>query len=282
MIIVVCRIRKTGDVMINNHYALQRKTGGIVLSPNDSRDLNEYLMSCDIHVVDYLEPRALIEPLSQEQINSHITLISEFHQKTMGLSGFTGGRIDNCTGKKVEQFKVYIKKLKRDIKRINTNGPLNAFEEIVMEKAPEYLERAENCIKVIYDNGYFKLIERSMKRNELCLGNAYVDNLVKDGVIKIRSTKKLCYNMVECDLVYFLGKLKRRMKKTMLMESIIEFCRLEELDESSERFILASLSYPSEFMKTCEKHRCGKKNWDDNEYIKKLISSIEKDGEFLL
>lgn len=253
------------------------------MSQNDSRELNQYLKSCGILIGDSLKEGVSREPLSEQRVSEHLALISEFHKRTMGLSGFPGGRLENSTGKKIEQFKVYLKKLKRDVKRLKTSVNLSDFEELVMIKAPENLERAELCIKEIYDNRYFKLIERSMKRNEVCLGDTDIDNLIKDEFIKVRSTKKFCYNMVECDAIYFLNKVKKRSGSSAVIKTgIKEFCSSESLDENSERFILASLSYPTEFMKVCERHRSGRKDWNENEYIERLISAIEKDGEFLL
>ncbi len=254
----------------------------IVLNSNQYKELNIYLESRGISIVSSFEQKIVNAPLCKQEIDHQLHTINELHEKVIGMTGYSGGRIQNNTGKKVEQYKIYIKKLKREIKRINSDGVSCEFERVLMEKAPENLERAEICVKEIYDNGYYKLIERSMKRNEVCLGNTYVDNLVKDRSIMIKSLKKFCYNMVEFDVIYFLSKIKKRNGSIFMKDAIEEFCRLEGLDKNSERFILAALSYPIEFMKICDGHRYGKKNWSDEEYSKRLMSALGKDGEFLL
>jgi hypothetical protein len=253
------------------------------LSERYYRDFNEYLVSCEINIVDsFKEDDKYKEPLSQELVYRQLVVISEFHEKAMGLTGFNAGRLENNTGKKVEQFKVYLKKLKRDLKRFEVNGASNSFEALLLEKAPEYIQRAESCIRRIYDNGYYSLIERSMKRNEVCLGSTYVDNIRKSEQINIRNTKKCCYNMVEFDAIYFFNKLKKKNYKLDYRAAIKEFCKLEDLFEQSELFIAAVLSYPVEFMKYCERYRYGKKEWNEDEYAKRLISAMAKDGNSLL
>jgi hypothetical protein len=57
---------------------------------------------------------------------------------------------------------------------------------------------------------------------------------------------------------------------------------MEELKKSSERFMLAALSYPTEFMKICDRYRYDKKEWNEEEYEAGLMRAIEKDGQSLL
>ena len=60
------------------------------------------------------------------------------------------------------------------------------------------------------------------------------------------------------------------------------FCELEKLDNNSEKFILAMLSYPHEFMKIFERYRKNKKNWSDKEYSDRLMKAMEEDGLSLI
>ncbi|NLZ48425.1 MAG: hypothetical protein GX895_06495 [Clostridiales bacterium] len=246
-------------------------------------DFKDYLNSCGINIVkSFDEEEEYKEPLSKDCIYKQLSTISKFHKLTMGISSFNSGLMENATGRKVERCKVKIKKLKRDISRFKENGPTNEFEKLVLDKGPEYLERAEKSIKYIYGNGYFGLIERSMKRNEICIGSTYIDNIREDKEINIRSLKKCCYNMVECDAVYFINKLRKRGTSFDFDEVIRLFCHLEGLSKDSQAFITAMVSFPEEFMKCCERYRYGKKEWNEDEYAKRLLEAIEKDGESLL
>jgi hypothetical protein len=268
---------------MSSEPSILRGEEGSFLSEKYYRDFKEYIGSCGINIVEsFPEEENYKEPMSLEAIFNHLKVLSEFHKKTMGVSGFNVGLLENNTGKKVEQFKVYIKKLKRDIKRLVGEKASNSFEVLLLEKAQEYLERAEKCVRIIYDNGYYKLIERSMKRNEVCLGSTYINNIRKNEQLNIRNIKKCCYNMVEFDAIHFLGKLKKKGYKLDFKAAISEFCKLEALPLSSEIFINAVLSYPVEFMKYCERYRYGKKEWNEDEYAKRLLGAMGKDGVSLL
>lgn len=253
------------------------------MSENYFLDFKDYLHSRGIDIVtSFKEDEEYKEPLSKEVICKQLYTLSKFHQLTMGVSSFNSGLMENCTGRRVERCKVKIKKLKRDMGKLKDKGPTNDFEELILQKGPECLERAEKAIKYVYDNGYFGLLERSMKRNEICIGSTYIDNLREGKVINIRSLKKCCYNMIECDAVHFINKLKKRRSKFDIIEAIKVFCHLEVLSKDSEAFITAMVSFPEEFMKCCERYRYGKKEWNEDEYTKRLLDAIEKDGESLL
>lgn len=246
-------------------------------------DFKDYINSRGINIVKgFKEEEEYKEPLSKDCIYKQLSTISKFHKLTMGVSSFNSGLMENSTGRKVERSKVKIKKLKRDIGKFKANGPTNDFEKLVLHKGPEYLERAEKSIKYIYDNGYFSLLERSMKRNEICIGSTYIDNIRENKAVNIRSLKKCCYNMVECDAVHFINKLRKRGTIFDAIEVIKSFCRLEDLTEDSEAFITAMVSYPEEFMKCCERYRYRKKEWNEDEYAKRLLDAMDKDGESLL
>ncbi len=63
---------------------------------------------------------------------------------------------------------------------------------------------------------------------------------------------------------------------------IDEFCKLEGLGESSKVFIKALLSYPYEFIKIYEKYKKNKKNWNEEEYIRRLLNGIKEDEMSLI
>lgn len=228
---------------------------------------------------------AIVEPWGTKISNTpeeQLGLISEFHKKTMGYSGYLGKRLNNATGKKIEDFKVYLKKIKRDLTKIEETGIRNNFEKLILEQSEEFINRAEYCITTIFKANYYDLIGRSMKRTEICLGNTYHDNLRKTEVIEIADIKHCAYNMVECDGAYYLSKLKRSGFSLNWEELIHEYCILEGLDGSSELFIKAMISYPYEVMKCYNRYRYRKKEWSDEEYESRLLKAFEKDGASII
>jgi len=220
--------------------------------------------------------------LTEEQALEQLFIISEFHKKIMGYNGYMNIRLDNKTGRMIEQYKIYNKKLKRDIKKIKLNTPENQFEELLLEIGDVYLERAENCIEEIYKWDYIDLISRSMQRVELCLGCTDFNHIAKDESIVISTLNNCCYNMVEIDCVYFINKLKKK-GLTMNWESLIyKYCDFEGLECKSAKFISGLVSYPYEFMKCCSRYRENKKDWDELKYKEKLLKIIERDNYNLI
>ena len=174
--------------------------------------LDDFLNTVDIKKVDIFHKTENDDiDITVDSVRDHLKLINEFHKKTMGFNGYLDKRLENYTGKKVEEFKVYIKRLKRDIKRLESDGVSTQFEELVLKCGPSNLQRAESCISRIHEWGYYDLIDRSMKRIEICIGNSYKDNLRrKEAVIEIIDTKHAGYNMVESDCITYLSKLKKK------------------------------------------------------------------------
>jgi hypothetical protein len=216
--------------------------------------------------------------VTEEKVLQQIKIISEVHNRLLGYDGTLNKRLDNCTGKKVEQYKVYNKKFIRDFKKLKGTMPNNIFEDMLLKYGDEFIERAESCMKEVYSANYYGLISRSMRREEICLGNTSLSNLRKGENIEVIDISHCAYDMVECDALYLLSKIKRGGINLDWKVLIKEFCIIQNLDVNSERFIAAMLSYPYEFMKCYTRYRYGKKDWSYEEYKIKLEKAIEKDG----
>jgi hypothetical protein len=248
------------------------------------KNVEEFLKSRDIIKVENfsISEKSEFEGLTEKLVKEHLNVLSEFHKTIMGFNGFMGKRLNNYTGKRVEEFKVYTKKLKRDIRKLELEGVQNNFEAILLSRGEEFINRAEKCISEIYSWQYYNLINRSMKRIEICLGNTYQDNIRKLDTIEVINIEHFGYNMVECDGVYYLNKLKRKGARFDWKQLIGEFCNTEGLGVTSEVFISAMIDYPYEFMKCCNRYRYRKKNWDDEKYAENLALAIDKDGVSIL
>jgi len=241
----------------------------------------DYLGKSGITVSD--EPLGVdYRALSEKNVEDQLLLISEFHKKVVGYNGYISMRLDNKTGKLIEQYKINNRKLKRDLKNIKTNSPQNQFEEYLMKTGDKYLEIAEACINDIYKWDYVDLISRSMQRVEICLGCTDFDNITKQDNIKISTIKDCCYNMVEVDGVYLISKLK---KKGLAMEwdkLILKYCDFEGLEYKSVKFMTSLVSYPYEYMKCCNRYREKKKDWDELKYKEKLLKIVDRDNYNLI
>lgn len=249
---------------------------------NLTQSFKKYLESKGIKCVERFDSDIDFESITAEEIKNQIYNISEFHIKTLGYTGYMSKRLDNNIGKTVEQYKIYIKRLSKQINNLNKNGINNDFEKLLFKYGDIYLNRSDKCISTIYKSNYINLILRSMKRTEMCLGNTYFNNLRKVRSLEIIDVDECCYNMVEMDIAYFLGKIKRRNIDADFYSLIKDFCELESLDENSYKFILSIISYPYEFVRCCNRYREGIKNWTVEQYVEKLQKAIIADGDSLI
>ncbi|MFL0245835.1 spore coat protein [Candidatus Clostridium stratigraminis] len=243
----------------------------------------DFLCVKDISVLESekSELKTLIN-IKEEELLNQLFIISEFHKKAMGYKGYMGLRLDNKTGSQVEQYKVSTKRLKRYLKNIRINSASSDFERKLLKVGFEYIKRCDGCISEIMNAGYMDLIERSMKRTEICIGNPNFSNLSKkDNFIEIVTLSKCSYNNVEMDCFYLLNKFRKRNLSLDYKALVKKFCEYEDLNEKSLRFILALLSYPSEFIRCCNRYREKSKDWSEEEYGERLNAAILKDGEVL-
>lgn len=242
----------------------------------------KYLESKGIKKIDEFKDQIQYENLTVGMVKEQILNITEFHSKTLGYMEVMNKRLDNNIGKTVEQYKIYIKRLSKDLDNLSKKTPVNEFEKILLDKGDIYLTRARKVIDTIYINNYIGLIMRSMKRSEMCIGDTSFNNLRREDFIEIRNIEDCCYDMVEMDLVNLLGKIRRKGIELNFCELVKEFCYLESLEKDSELFIISLISYPYEFMKCCNRYREKSKSWTEDEYVLKLKKAMVVDGNSLI
>lgn len=245
----------------------------------------EYLSSKDIQQLqDFKDSEFLqLQDINEEKLLQQLYTISQFHKRVMGYKGYMGQRLENKTGSVVEQYKVNIRRLKRYIKNIRINTASSDFERSLLKEGYGYLQRAEKCIIEAFNAGYIDIIERSMKRTEICLGLTDFNNLRSKGnSIEFINLNKCCYNNIEMDCYNLLSKYRRKGIKLDYRKLASKFCEYEGLDENSCTFILALLSYPYGFMKSCNRYRERTKEWSEEAYKDNLLKEMIKDGEMLI
>lgn len=247
-------------------------------------DFSDYMIFKNIKKADVIESKYKNTEvdISEEAIMRQFSAIHEVHEKCMGFNGYLRNRLNNNTGKTVEDYKRSIKKLSVDIKNIKNDGPKNLFEEMIIKYGKEVVDRGEACIREVKGSNYLEIITRSMRRCEICLGNTNFQNLGKSDFIYVVDFDNCSYNMVEMDCFLLLSKLKRKGVKLDFYNLAQEFCYIEGLDTSSSKFIIALISYPHEFMKCCNRYRSGKKKWNEDMFSEKLIKALIQDGDSLI
>ena len=235
----------------------------------------DYLINKDITVL--LEPRKVeldIKDIDEEKVKKQLELISLFHKKVMGYYE-RGSKLNDSTGKVFEKYKMYEKKLKKDIRN-------NRYSGVIKEILKATYERVNQSINKIYDIGYLNIIRRSMEREEICLEDSSFNNIFLDKKIIIRDVNSCSYNNLEMDAVYLLGKLKRKRIDLNYRALAEYFCSLEGLGIESVDYIIAFISYPYQTVKCLNRYRDNRAFISEEEFIKKLKKAVRKDGESLI
>ena len=244
-------------------------------------DFSDYLMFKDIKKIDVIDfkYKNTAQDIPKELIIKQFDAIYEVHRKCMGFNGYLRNRLNNNTGKTVEDYKKSIKQLNVDINNIKRDGPKNIFEETVIKYGKEVIDRGEECIREVQGTNYLDIITRSMRRSEICLGNTDFKNLRRSDFIYVVDFNNCSYNMVEMDCFTLLSRLKRKGAKLDFCKLAKEFCYIEGLNADSVKFLIALISYPHEFMKCCNRYRVGKRLWHEDKFSQRLIKALVQDGE---
>ncbi|WP_291632715.1 hypothetical protein [Clostridium sp.] len=247
-------------------------------------EFSDYMMFKGIKNVDKIESKYenIESNITEELLIEQFGAIYAFHEKSLGFNGYLRNRLNNNTGKVIEEYKISIKKLACDINKIKRDEPKNSFEELIIKYGNEVINRGEECIREVYQTDYIGIITRSMRRSEICLGNTGFQNLRKNDFIEVVNFEDCNYNMVEMDCFLLLSKLKRKGAELDFHKLIKEFCYIEGLDSSSSKFLIALISYPREFMRCCNRYRQGKKEWHKDRFSEKLIKTLIQDGDSLI
>jgi len=247
----------------------------------DSKDqiyyFEKYLNSKGITIDEKYEDKKS-KYINPDIIMNQLKLIVKFHNEVVGYREYNESNLPDEIGKTVEKFNVEMKKVKRILNNIKYEKPKNHFEKILLFNGDMYMERAKRALNIASGQKYINVINRSMKRGEICIGNPYFDNLFeKEGII-ITNTNNCSYDLIEMDAIKFFRKIKAKGYKFDLDYFINEYCKLEALDSYSNEYIMSLLSYPYYFIKCCLRYKDKKKDWNETDYLDELIKARRYDG----
>jgi len=206
-------------------------------------------------------------------VEEHLKLISQFHKEAMGHKFPINKDIKNNLGKTIEEYKVDIKKIQKY---------LQGHKELVSAEVESFLKRAEKSVDIAESSNYMELLKRSMARREICIGNNLPLSIGDENEILVVDIKDCYYDLVEMDGIYYLSKLKRRNMELDFERLINLYCENEGIGLDSEKFMLALISYPKDFLKCFERQRLNKKLWTEDEFIKNIEKAFKKDGTSLI
>lgn len=214
-----------------------------------------------------------------QKIYSHMEAIKEFHDMACGYSESSGPKLKSSAGRLIENYKISLKKVRKQILKLQRQKDLNDFEIYFLKNADVMIKRGEKAVSKADNSRYMSLILRSMKNNEICIGNTGFDNLRKEDTLKIVSFDSCSYDMVEIDGISFLRKLKKKRIDGDFKKMITDYCDIERLGSESTDFMTAVLSYPYEFMKMSVRCIENKRDLDVPYRLRKLKKAVKVDEE---
>lgn len=238
--------------------------------------LKQYIESLGINFYENAH-RLKKENITEELVVQQLHVINKFHKILKEYDGYDVKKIDNKTGRLVEKYKMEIRSGKRYIKNIEKGNISDDFKDMFLD----YIARSEKCILHASKN-YVSLIKRSMKAREICVGECYFDNIYENEGLFIKDLNSVCFDMVEIDGINFIGKIKKIKNGFDLEKLIHEYVYIEKLDSSSEEFIKAIISYPSEVMKCFRRYIKEEEKFSEDYFIKKIEKAAKKDGKSII
>lgn len=238
-------------------------------------DIYEYLSNRNIIVND----EKFREKSASNNISEQVQLITDVHSKLLGGKEVVIPRIQSVIGKEIASYKVEVRKNKNYLNKIEMEKNISDFQAYLLSESKKIIEEAESVINMLDSDIYFKLIKRSMKRYEICLGRVDEGNLKKDknDIIYIRTSKYIAYNLLEHDCYNYIKKLKKKKSKNNIENIIIDFVNKSSLGEESIRYLNILASYPIESMKLLSKYRSNELNTTNEGIEKKLEIAKEID-----
>lgn len=102
--------------------------------------------------------------LSEEKIGTQMKAIKEFHDAAKKYSELNGPKLKGSAGKLIENYKLSLKKTKREFLKLQGQKDLNEFETYFLENADEMIKKGERSIYEADNSRYLMLILRSMKK----------------------------------------------------------------------------------------------------------------------
>lgn len=244
-------------------------------------DFNRYLMKkgVEMDISKEIEKEQQYR-ITFEEAAEKLEILAELHKRLKGYVGEIGNHLPNSIGELMENYKAQLRRLKRDVGNLKEASPANSFEKELKSHGKTFVNRGERSIALALSSDYIKKIYRSMNNNEICFGAGNIDSFRRRGeLIYIKDVSKCTYNLLECDVIDFINRLKRRREQLPYDKLIKIYIEASGLEYSSFDFIRAMVNYPYEYVKVCTRYRTMKKPWTPEKYADSLMTAMIKDGE---
>lgn len=211
-----------------------------------------------------------IKDIKDEYINQQIVLIENLHKIFLQYNGYGTTRVNSIIGKRVENIKVIIKRLKKDLEKRGGLLYLNDMDKFILQKGEGIIAIGEEGLNYLKDIDYIGLIKRSMKKNEITLGRTDERNLTVTSNLEIGILKNVSYNLVEEDVYDYLRRVKIKRQNIDFEKYINKYIGLSYLSKDSEYYIKILLMIPYDALRLWNRYINNSKNGDCEYYLKNI------------
>lgn len=185
--------------------------------------------------------------------------------------------INSIIGRKIEGIKVELKRAKEDYIKISKKKDLDVCEIFLLDNGKNIIKKTENAIEKFKDIDFINIVDRSMKKCEICIGRIDECNLRVMERVEIGTLKNLYYNLVEEDIYEYLLRIRRKKILINIDKILDEYIEIARLSSISKDYISILLEVPYDSLKQWRKFRNNKKILSSNEYLRRIVNSYNNE-----
>ena len=241
-------------------------------------ELRDYLFEKEAIVTD--KSFRSLKEYKEEDVLKQIILIRNIHNILMGYSVYGTTRINSTIGKLIESVKVDLKKCKLSLNELYSKNGKNIMDEFLLSNGEIVIKRTEEALISLKEIDYIGVINRSMKKNEMCLGSVDEENLRVSEGIEIGSIKNISYNLVEEDIYNYLCKVRRRHHENNLEEYVSKYSEDAFLGINSKEYLKILLLIPRDTMKSWKRYTLNKRGIYPEQYLNSMIKSMKYEMKY--
>ncbi|MDO5517613.1 MAG: spore coat protein [Clostridium sp.] len=214
--------------------------------------------------------------IDRKSCENQIKLMVRIHKILIGCSFGKLERFQSTIGKDIEGYNVQLKRLQKNYDNLFDKTYKNEVDKILLSEGKRMLQKGKEAVEYIYEHGYLGVIERSMNREEICIGRADEGNLRLNGdKIEIGVDKGMVYDLVEEDLYRYIKRLQKKDAHINEEELIKIFVHSSHLSFNSICYLRGLCTYPRDFLRIWDKYIENKKNKSPEEYLVNLNRSMK-------
>ncbi len=205
--------------------------------------------------------------------------LGELHKASAGFSfnsnlRYNNGRLINFIKRKKEELELF-----KPIAQMDENK--SQFDEIFMENADYYIEKADKCLGILNGSSYLKLCDEEDKV-ALCHNDLSCHNiLIQDEEAYFMDFNSAAADLKVNDLCNFINNVRRNQSLDMEKTGLIlqAYCKSNSLDSREMEILYSLLMFPEDFYKISKDYYCKRDRWHEEVFVEKLKRRVVKEEE---